>query len=71
MTTIRLTPCESRDDAFQYADASGETPIVVCNVPGILYATAKDSELDRVGRALDFAYLTEDGQGRIMTVPAN
>lgn len=74
MTTVNvtLTPCDSMSDAMQHADASGETPIIVCNVPGITHATIRESELRRVGRYLDHALIVEhEPTGRLMTIPVD
>jgi hypothetical protein len=32
---ISLTDWETADEAIQHADAAGENPIIVCNVPGV------------------------------------
>jgi hypothetical protein len=72
MTTVRLTPHDSADDAIQHGDAAGETAIHVLNVPGIRYATIPDSEIDNVPSSLEFAFLTfHEPSGHVITVPAN
>jgi hypothetical protein len=51
-------------------------PIIVCDVPGVTYATITDQELERVGGFLEYAHLTvhkgnEDDDGVVMTVPVD
>jgi hypothetical protein len=72
MTTVRLTPHDSADEAIQHGDAAGETAIHVLNVSGVRYATIPDSEMPNVPSSLEFAFLTfHEPSGRVITVPAD
>jgi hypothetical protein len=75
MTTleIRAIECESKTDALQWADASGQGEAVLIDGKPMVVPQA---DLDRLAAAgVEFAYLCDhempDGSFRIMTVPVN
>ena len=75
MTTLefRAIECESKTDALQWADASGQGEAVLIDGKPMV---VPQSDCDRLAAAgVSFAYLCDhempDGSFRIMTVPVN
>ena len=75
MATINIhaIECESKIDALQWADASGQGEAILLQGKPLV---VPQSDLDRLAAAgVEFAYLCDydmpDGSYRIMTVPVN
>jgi hypothetical protein len=70
---IQAIECESKCDALQWADASGQGEAVMLDGTPMVISQA---DLDRLAAAgVEFAYLCNhempDGSFRILTVPVN
>ncbi len=71
--TIRAIECESKHDALQWADASGQGEAVLIDGKPMVVPQADLDRLEAAG--VGFAYLHDcvlpDGSHRIVTVPVN
>jgi hypothetical protein len=70
---IQAIECESKIDALQWADASGQGEAILLDGKSMVVAQADCERLAAAG--VEFAYLCDhempDGSFRIMTVPVN